>query len=232
MDQKFRSKNVYECCKINLTAKIAPLLKKVWYMKYILPAIAITTSIFGEMTLPEVSENESFLQHAIIEIDQNHPLDALRNLESVSIQNPEDEFIILFCRVIVYDQIGYNNLSMNCLNQLESFLVDDSFEQDPSQAGMAYREERDALQFLEKLIQFAPSESIQERLKRIISGVSFEEINGIDADDCDSHHHHRTKKFIKRWTHILKRIGQLLELLKNIKHIIDDGNEIIWENHE
>jgi hypothetical protein len=46
---------------------------------------------------------------------------------------------------------------------------------------------------------------------------------GAEAFNDRSGDRHGFSKFIKRWTHIIKRVAALIELVRNIQKIIENG---------
>jgi len=181
--------------------------------------------------------NEDLCKGMIFLIEKN-PEAALDALDLATVhnqQNPvQNEFnaIISFCQAIAYDQLGARILSTQALDSLNNALIDENEPEDNQEPVSIDVETQKASEFLHRLATLAPSSDIEQSLHLIVDQISGEIpfLFGSEcccADGVNSTNHSGYSKFIKRWTHILKRVGQLFELIKNIELIIENGKELI-----
>ena len=91
-------------------------------------------------------------------------------------------------------------------------------------------------EFLHRLATLSPSADIEQALHFIVGQISGElppqilfESECRLADGETAVNQGGYSKFIKRWSHILKRVGQLFELIKNIEQIFENGKGLIKE---
>lgn len=183
-------------------------------------------------TIRESECNEELCKGMVYLIDRNptaalSALDlATRHCQHDSPQN-ETAAIIAFCRAIAYDQLGLRDLSLMAIDSLNDSLREEVASCEEQEAKMIDDESQKSAEFMNRLAELAPSSDIEESLHLIVDQMSGLELDGWLADgEGAASHRHGYSKFVRRWTHILKRVGQLLELIRNIEHIIKNGKNL------
>jgi hypothetical protein len=177
-----------------------------------------------------VNDPDTDFLNAIYEIMQRNPSAAIHSLNLAEIRSNSDEsslLFIYFCRVIAYDQLGERNQAYAVLEKLcSNYVPVDEPYVDPCELN-------DLTAFLKFLTSFAPSPDIQNHLFQNIEEsalISMEECHccqGAIGENLNSERSHEYSKFLKRWLHILKRVGEILEIIRAIQHIINDSKELI-----
>ena len=190
---------------------------------------------------PDANECNADLCKGMLFLMEQNPSASLDALELATLRSQDNllqndtTFIIAFCKVIAYDQLGSKDLSMNILDWLNNSLSDETSPCEEQEVGTASRDSQEAVEFLNRLAALAPSADIKQALLQIVGQMSGEipPVYYLDSSACltdtenASSNRGGFSKFIKKWKHILKRVGQLCELIKNIEQIITDSKTLI-----
>lgn len=192
--------------------------------------------------ITQSTECSEDLCRGLIFLIQQNPIAALNALESAEVHRPQsflqNDFnpIIAFCRAIAYDQSGSRDLALQALDFLNNALIEENGPGEEEEIEMADPEPEEASEFLHRLAALAPSADIEQTLHLIVEQICGKipplilfESKCWMADGERAVKHGGYSKFIRRWTHILKRVAQLFELVKNIEQIIENGKGLIKE---
>jgi hypothetical protein len=182
----------------------------------------------------EANEHTTALCEGIIHLFEFKPSEALTALEFATTHDQQNEAtaIMMFCKVVAYDQLGSRDLALQTLDCLYNELF---VERVPStvQEEEADTETQEAVSLMNRLASLAPSVDIQQALHLIVEQISGKISSDfiLESSGYLAHNEHQGgfSKFIKRWTHILKRVGQLIELIKNLEQIIKNSKGLINE---
>ncbi len=195
-----------------------------------------TTSSPAEVIhFPECTEN---LCRGMAFLIEQNPVGALNALNLAAVQTSQNDLqaIIAFCQAIAYDQLGSRDLSLQALDSLNIALIDETAPDGEIDAEISDPESHKGSEFLHRLAALSPSADIEQALHFFVGQISGElppqilfESECRLADGENAINQGGYSKFIKRWSHILKRVSQLFELIKNIEQIFENGKGLIKE---